>query len=312
MSPADPHYDEFGMLQAYAEHEGLRWRGRPVVERRSVTVEGRSISLIAWTAGSPQVVLLHSHGQNAHTWDSVAMALDRPAVAIDLPGHGHSDWRDDHDYGPGTNAIALGTAINQVAPGAQVVVGFGLGGLTTLRLAASCPHLVPRAVLVGVTPGTVGRAASLTAAQREATVLLGVEDSFDSFDSMLAAAAAAIPGRGRESLRPGLLHNSRRLPDGRWGWRYDRVRGSGAPPDFTALWGDLASTPAKVMLVRGARSAFVRDEDVAEFTAHRPDSRVEVVDGAGHAVQSDRPVALAALIDDFVVSTAGSASRKQG
>jgi pimeloyl-ACP methyl ester carboxylesterase len=99
------------------------------------------------------------------------------------------------------------------------------------------------------------------------------------------------------------MHNSRRLSDGRWGWRYDRDHRSGEPFDFTALWDDLASIRIPVMLVRGARSAFVRDEDVDNFRARRPDSRVEVVDGAGHSVQSDRPVVLAELIRDFVTST---------
>ncbi len=36
-------------------------------------------------------MLLHGGAQNAHTWDTVALALGRPLVAIDLPGHGHSD-----------------------------------------------------------------------------------------------------------------------------------------------------------------------------------------------------------------------------
>ena len=45
-----------------------------------------------WGEGDPEIVLLHGGSQNAHTWDTVAMALrPRPLVAIDLPGHGHSD-----------------------------------------------------------------------------------------------------------------------------------------------------------------------------------------------------------------------------
>jgi pimeloyl-ACP methyl ester carboxylesterase len=54
------------------------------------------------------------------------------------------------------------------------------------------------------------------------------------------------------------------------------------------------------MLVRGGASKFVTDDDVAEMRRRLPGLRVEVVDGAGHAVQSDRPRELAALIEDFV------------
>ena len=61
--------------------------------------------------------------QNAHTWDTVALALDRPLVVVDLPGHGHSDWRDDHDYVPERDAEAVATALAEWAPRARVVVG---------------------------------------------------------------------------------------------------------------------------------------------------------------------------------------------
>ena len=50
------------------------------------------------------VVFLHGGGQNAHTWDTVIVGLGEPALAVDLPGHGRSAWRDDGDYGPMHNA----------------------------------------------------------------------------------------------------------------------------------------------------------------------------------------------------------------
>ena len=61
---------------------------------------GRRLSALVWGEGPPELVLLHGGAQNAHTWDTVALALERPLLAIDLPGHGHSDWRDDHAYWP--------------------------------------------------------------------------------------------------------------------------------------------------------------------------------------------------------------------
>ena len=52
---------------------------------------GRQVSSLVWGTSAPELVLVHGGAQNAHTWDTVALALDRPLVAIDLPGHGHSD-----------------------------------------------------------------------------------------------------------------------------------------------------------------------------------------------------------------------------
>jgi pimeloyl-ACP methyl ester carboxylesterase len=98
-------------------------------------------------------VLLHGGAQNAHTWDTVALALGRPLIAVDLPGHGRSDWRADRDYWPVRNAEAVAAAASTLAGRAAAVVGMSLGGLTATRLAAARPDLVRRLVVVDVTPG---------------------------------------------------------------------------------------------------------------------------------------------------------------
>ncbi len=305
MSDAEAaNYDEFGMLKIYADYEGIPWKRRPEVVRRTFgTAEGQRVSALVWGSGAPQLVLLHGGGQNAHTWDSFAMAIDRPLIAVDLPGHGHSDWREDKDYWPHANARAVADVVIQAAPSAEAVVGMSLGGLTTIRLAATRPDLVRRAVIVDVTPGVGVRTVSMTQEQRGATSLVGGPPIYDSFDAMLQATAAAVPGRPIESFRPGVLHNARQLEDGRWAWRYDRLRRDGeGPVDFTDLWEDLGSIAVPMMLVRGARSAHVHDDDESEMRARQPTLRVERVEGAGHSVQGDRPVVLAGLVSDFLAA----------
>jgi pimeloyl-ACP methyl ester carboxylesterase len=71
-------------------------------------------------------------------------------------------------------------------------------------------------------------------------------------------------------------------------------------PDFGALWEDVSKLTMPLMLVRGADSGVVGDEDVAELRRRHPDVRVEIVEGAGHSVQGDRPVELARLIESFL------------
>jgi pimeloyl-ACP methyl ester carboxylesterase len=293
-------YDEFAFLEQYAKHEGIPWRGRPAVERRSVRLDsGQTISALVWGDGEPEFVLLHGGGQNAHTWDSVAMALGRPLVAIDLPGHGHSSWRDDGDYRPSTTADAIAAAMNQLAPRADTVVGMSLGGVTAISLAARYPGLVPRLVVVDITPGGSTRRDALTAEQRGAVALVSGPPVFDSFEEMLQTTAAAVPGRPIETLRPGVLHNSRQREDGRWIWRYDRERQPATAADHEVRWDELSATTAPVMLVKGGNSPFVHDDDRDEFRRRRTDTRYEVVEGAHHSVQSDRPIRLAELIIDF-------------
>jgi pimeloyl-ACP methyl ester carboxylesterase len=291
-------YDEFGLLADNAAEAGLSWIRPPSVRREFIDVApGQQVSVLVWGEADPEVVLLHGGAQNAHTWDTVALALDRPLIAVDLPGHGRSSWRTDRDYWPARNAEAVATAVSALAPRAQAVTGMSLGGLTAIRLAAAHPGLVRRLAVVDVTPGVT--------AEKSVPIAEFVQgpESFESFDELLERTIRFNPSRSVSSLRRGLLHNARTLPDGRWAWRYDRLRPPGGQLDFAGLWADLETLTVPVMLVCGTKSGVVTDEDRAEFRRQQPAARLEMVDGAGHSIQGDRPVELAALIADFVVST---------
>lgn len=292
------------LLSGNAEEFDLPFPSPPVVARVSVAVEReRRLSGIAWGDGPPDVVLLHGGAQNAHTWDTVALALARPLLAIDLPGHGRSDWRDDHHYSVQANASDLAVAIDELVGAPRPVVGMSLGGLSAIALGAHRPDLVTRLLLVDVTPGVDREKAE------PITAFVAGPERFASFDEILERTVRFNPTRSVASLRRGILHNALEEPDGSWRWRYDRMRLSsdhdeagvpGEVPDFGALWDALAGYPGPVWLVRGATSGVVSDDDVGELRRRRPDVRVEVVEGAGHSVQGDRPRELARLIEEFL------------
>jgi len=304
----DERYDEFGLLHENAAELGLPWAGRPVVTRRDVEVApDRNLSTIVWGDGDPELVFLHGGGQNAHTWDYVALALGRPAVCIDLPGHGRSYTRPDRNYGPWRNAEVLEIALPIVAPNALAVVGMSLGGATTIRLAAQRPDLCRRAVIVDVTPQINDPAREMTTQERGTVSLIGQAPTYASFHEMADAAVALSPFRAPSGVRRGVRHNAIRLSDGRWRWRYDLFgpRGDGGADDgnwadFTPLWDDVARIKVPTMFVRGGESRFNTDDDVAEMRRRLPALRVEEVAGAGHAVQSDQPLQLVRLLEDFV------------
>jgi pimeloyl-ACP methyl ester carboxylesterase len=303
MSPM--HYDEFSLFHENAEEFDLPWARPPTVRRESVAVDdtGRSLSALVWGTATPEIVLLHGGAQNAHTWDTVALALDRPLVAIDLPGHGHSDHRSDGPFSPRDNARDVAVAIRSLAPDARMVVGMSLGGLTTIALTSHDPEIVRKVALVDVTPG-VDRDKAAPIAQ-----FIAGPESFESFDEILARTIEFNPTRSEQSLRRGVLHNAVERDDGRWIWRYQRPAISeGAPADeleipadFATLWDDVGGIRVPLMLVRGAAvGTVVDDADAAELLRRQPEARIEIVEGAGHSIQGDRPVELAALLGDFV------------
>lgn len=279
---------EFALLAGNAQQAGVTGP-LPAVER----IAAGGISALRWGTAPPRVVFLHGGAQNAHTWDTVIVGLGVPALAVDLPGHGRSAWRDDGDYSPQRNAETLAPVLRELAPAAESVVGMSLGGLTAVRLAATVPELVRRLTIVDVTPSALQRHSQLSAADRGTVALAQGDRTFPDFASMLEVTATAAPHRDRESLRRGLFHNARRLPDGRWTWRYDTIRSVG---DFTELWSDVAAITAPTTLIRGGDSGFVSADDVAEYTRRSPGLRVHVVPGSGHSVQSDQPRALVELL----------------
>ena len=290
-------YDEFAYFRQNSDEASLPWHGDPTVERVGVDAgDGQRLSALRWGASSPELVLLHGGAQNAHTWDTVALALDRPLLALDLPGHGHSDWRDDLDYWPVRNAEAVAEAMRALVPTPVPVVGMSLGGLTAIRLAAMAPDLVTSLVVVDVTPGVT--------MQKSAPIVDFVQgpESFASFEELLERTMAHNPTRTESSLRRGILHNARPGQDGRWAWRYDLLRPPGAELDFGHLWEDLGAVRVPILLLIGADSGVVTAEDVEEFLRRRPDAQIERVPRAGHSIQGDQPVRLAELIAEFTAS----------
>ncbi len=294
-------YDEFSMFHENAAEWGLPFGGAPDVERVATTLtDGRSISSLRWGLDDPEVVLIHGGAQNAHTWDTVALALGRPLIAPDLPGHGHSDSpAPGVGTRPDANASDLAQVIDALAPSAELIVGMSLGGLSAIALAAARPDLVRRLVLVDVTPGVTGEKA------KAIHDFVRGPATFPSFDDLLARTMEFNPTRSESSLRRGILHNALQLDDDSWVWRHRRddytaMGDTDDPqqrPDITTLWDDLEASPAPLTLVRGMREqSVVDDDDVAELLRRRPDATVVEVD-AGHSVQGDQPLELARIID---------------
>ncbi len=295
-------YDEFGLFHENAREYGLPYDAPPTVRRVAVEIEpGLSLSALVWGTGAPRIVFLHGGAQNAHTWDTVVMALGEPVVCIDLPGHGHSSWWPDHRYWPHGNATKVTRAIEVLAPEAEMLVGMSLGGLTAIALGAGRPDLVRKLYVVDVTPG-------VDAAKGKAVAdFIRGPQTFASYADLLARTVEHNPTRTVESLKRGILHNAHQLADGSWEWNYDRsFTGSEDEPaarEFPSwgnLWELVSALPMPIVLARGMLSPVVDDADIAEFLRRRPETRYEKFEGAGHSIQGDMPLELAASLKSFL------------
>ena len=282
-------YNEFSGLDGLARELGITTT--PFAPRRcAVEVHGRIISAVQWGA-KPEIIFLHGGGQNAHTWDATVLAVARPALAIDLPGHGHSSWRG-NGYDPGALADDVARALDALVSGPLPVTGMSLGGLVGIELAAA--GRVTALALVDITPAvTQERAAPVLQTVMEAA-------SKATEDDLLDFLSTAMPQRSRASLQRSLGHNIVRGKDG-WRWRYDPdIMSAAAGFDASPLWQLLRQANCPTLLVRGGRSKAVLEADIDRLRSHLPRAEVAVIDGAGHSIQSDAPIELAAQLRSFL------------
>jgi pimeloyl-ACP methyl ester carboxylesterase len=290
---AESSYDEFSLFHENIDEWDLHVT-IPSVQRFFVAVDGlRQLSGLRWGVGEPEFVLVHGGAQNAHTFDTVALALQRPLVALDLPGHGHSDPSPYGNSAIAMHARDIARAIEQLTTKPVILVGMSLGGLASILVASERSDLVGALVLIDITPGVNADKA------RHITNFVNGPATFDNFDELLARTIEHNPTRSVSSLRRGILHNAVQRSDGTWVWRHQQHGPSTleAPP-VSDLWDTLGSLTMPVTLVRGmARGSVVDDEDVAELLSRLPAATVIPVEGAGHSVQGDQPLVLAEVLD---------------
>lgn len=306
--------DEFRFLAADAARVAV---AAPLPRAHRVEAklaDGRSVSALTFEpaearepGGAPELVFLHGVGLNAHGWDPLAIALaHEPGVrslAVDLPGHGHSDWRGDANYRPDMLAADVGVALDQLAPAPVTLVGHSLGGLTAIVVAAMQPHRVRGLVIVDITPGVVP--------QHDAAAVVEFiqgQSEFASRDEMVDRAIAFGIGSDRAALAQGVELNSRQRPDGRWEWRHHFAHLENAPiadPNDPAplapLWAPLEALHAAgmpVSLVR-ASDGLVSDALAEEWQRRLPGSMVRAVAGP-HNLHEVVPTQLASTLREIV------------
>jgi 3-oxoadipate enol-lactonase len=122
-----------------------------VADHRTVDVGGITLAYqVSGDPDAPPLVLLHGRGAGAADWDGVAPAFarHRRVYALDLRGHGRSDW-------PGEYSLELMRAdvlgfLDALALDKVDLIGHSMGGAVAYLLAEEHPDRVDRLVLEDV------------------------------------------------------------------------------------------------------------------------------------------------------------------
>lgn len=252
-------------------------------------------------SANPAIVFLHGGGLTAHTWDVVCLSLRTRfhCLALDLRGHGESEWSPNMDYGLEAYARDLRHFVDNLGLDQFVLVGMSLGGLASIAYTALHPGRVQALVIVDVGPEVQ------SVGVRRISEFAASSEELDSVDDFVERALAFNPARNPALLRRSLLHNLHQLPNGKWTWRYDKRRW--IPEDFAAagqrrrlLWKDVESIHCPTLVVRGARSDVFADADAERLAATLPHGRWVRVEGSGHTIQGDNPKGLLEALEPFL------------
>jgi len=249
---------------------------------------------IDWSVANPggdrSLVLLHSLGTDRTLWDGQVnplIATGRRVIAIDLPGHGRSTA----GIGPytidnlGKDVIEV---IALVESGSFEVMGISFGGLVALWLAITAPERVSALVAAN----TSGR--------------LGSKALWD--DRIAAVHRSGLRSISHDVLArffaPDFVSDN---PDQYA--RFSEVFSSTDPVGYsgcctilrdTDLTGQVGSISCPVLVVGGDLDVATPPDQTRNLHQQIEGSTVEVIQGAAHLSNVDRPAAYNQIVGDFL------------
>jgi pimeloyl-ACP methyl ester carboxylesterase len=269
------------------------------------TLNGLRVHYVEWGApDAPPVVLLHGLRSYARTWEPVATALaDRyRIIALDHRGRGDSAWDPAGDYSTGAYVSDLEQLAGSLALERFTLVGHSMGGTNAIVYAARNPGRVRLLAVEDIGPGSSASGAGAERVRRE---LAQTPREFAAIAEARAYWRGVRPDISDAALESRVENTLRRLPDGRWAWKFDldgiaRARLDPDPARHVDLWPHVEGLRCPVLVIRGARSDFLSAATCAEMAARQPLLCWTEVAAAGHYVHDDNLAAYLAALRDFL------------
>jgi pimeloyl-[acyl-carrier protein] methyl ester esterase len=249
--------------------------------------------------GRRDLVLLHGWGSNLRVWDGLTAALARRfrVIAIDLPGHGHSDW-DPAAHTPAAQAWRVHETLAPLTT-RYSLLGWSLGGQFALDLAAAMPAGIERLVLVATTPrflaapgwscGTPGTSLEKLATAVHADPVRAV-DGF--LELCVRGCAARTTALALATLRSALARHGRARPEA-LAWGLARLKQA----DLRAM---LPQVRRPALVISGRLDRITRPGASRALAAALPKGRYLSLAGAAHVPFLTHPGQFARVLRGFL------------
>jgi pimeloyl-[acyl-carrier protein] methyl ester esterase len=249
--------------------------------------------------GRRDLVLLHGWGSNLRVWDGLANALARRfrVIAIDLPGHGRSDW-DSIAHTPAAQAWRVHETLAPLTA-RYSLVGWSLGGQFALDLAAAMPAGIERLVLIATTPRFLAAPGWRCGTPRASLAKLAAAvhaDPMRAVDGFLELCVRGCAARTRTlalaTLRSALNRHGRARPEA-LAWGLARL----ADADLRAM---LPQVRKPALVIAGRLDRITPPAASRTLAAALPKGRYHSIAGAAHVPFLTHPGQLARLLGGFL------------
>ena len=237
------------------------------------------------SGSGPAVLLSHGYSATRRMWDGQHRAFpDHRIISWSMRGHGHTESPDDPGkYSADLTVADMRALLGHLGVARAVIGGLSLGGYVSLAFCLAHPEMVRALVICDSGPGY--RNAEARAAWNQRASERAAELERQGLDALSGRSREMREAMGEHRSAQGLAH---------------AARGMLAQEGSRVIDG-LGSIRVPTLIIVG-------DQDQpflapCEYMAKKiPGARLEVIAGAGHSSNLDRPDAFNRALRDFLES----------
>lgn len=271
---------------------------------------GMRLHYLDWGGhADPTALFLHGGTLSSRSFDRMCTLL-RPSLrclAIDLRGHGRSDWSSELAYRSEDYATDVQGFCEVLDIRRTIVVAHSMGGLAAIVFAARPASPASALILLDIVPAVDREGSSALVAEGGGLFhQAGLDDvrSFESLDDAVLLATQRLPHLAATGWRRRFARALQQEPDGRWYWRYDprryRPGVHDGPDEMERLLPLATRIHCPTLVVRGGTSTVLTEERAAAFVERVPTAALTTIPGVGHMIPRDASDAAVARIRAFL------------